>query len=254
MDVLLDLWGVLADSRKMEPAYRRRIAELLSRRHGGSAGDWMRAHDVAAAWYSDHMRKEETWSQGTWREVVERADAENLVRMFREMGITPPQNPLSAERSFEVEVMSAIDAAFPDARPAVSRLNRAGHRLCVSTNATESNARGSLQGARLLMEFHDIFTGERLNAGKTTPEYWRGVQEALALDLAHAVVVDDRLDYLEAAASVGIRALLLDRTGAHRPEAMPRFVEATLQNLAALPAWIEAREESESKGAKRTST
>lgn len=254
MDVLLDLWGVLTDSRKMDPAYRKSVAEILSLRHGGSADAWMRAHDIAAAWYSDHMRNQATWSQGTWCEVVERADAENLVRMFREMKIMPPEDPLSVERSLELEVMSAIDAAFPDARPAVARLNRAGHRLCVSTNATESNARGSLHGARLLEEFHDIFTGQRLNAGKATPEYWKRVREALALDLSQTLVVDDRFDYLEAATSVGIPALLLDRTGAHRPEAMPTFVGATLRNLAALPKWIEAREGSDGKVPRRTST
>lgn len=238
MDVLLDLWGVLTDSQKMEPAYRRRLAEILSERHGGSVDIWMRAHDVASRWYSDHMDRRETWSRGTWREVVERADAESLVRVFREMRIEPPEDPLSAERSLEVEVMSAIDAAFPDARPAVSRLKREGHRLCVSTNATESNARGSLQGARLFSEFHDIFTGERLNTGKTTPEYWIQVREVLNLDSARAVVVDDRLDYLQAAASTGIHALLLDRKGSHRPESMPEYVQATLRNLAGLPHWV----------------
>jgi len=223
----------------MEPAYRRRIAAILSERHGGSADAWMRAHDIAAAWYSDHMDRPETWSRGTWREVVERADAKNLIRMFEEMRVAPPDDPLSAARTLEFEVMSGIDAAFPDARPAVARLNHAGHRLCVSTNATESNARGSLRGARLVEEFHDIFTGERLNAGKKTPEYWTRVWDELAFDLAQTVVVDDRIDYLEAAASIDIPALLLDRKGAHRPESMPAYVKATLRNLAGLPHWVE---------------
>ncbi len=57
--------------------------------------------------------------------------------------------------------------------------------------------------------------------------------------------MDDRLDYLEAAASVGILALLLDRKGAHRPEAMPPYVEATLRNLAGFPHWVEIRTASE---------
>src|SRR5439155_714376 len=52
-------------------------------------------------------------------------------------------------------------------------------------------------------------------------------------------LVDDRLDYLEAAASVGIVALLLDRKGAHRPESMPPYLTATLRNLAGLSHWVE---------------
>src|SRR5207245_3654745 len=35
-DVFLDLWGVLADSRKMTPAYRQTAAEILLSRHGAS--------------------------------------------------------------------------------------------------------------------------------------------------------------------------------------------------------------------------
>lgn len=241
MDVLLDLWGVLLDSRKTEPAFRRRIAEILSKRHGGSEDAWRRAHDTGASWYSGHLGRPVAWTQGTWREVVARADAEQLVRMFNEVGVPAPEDPLAEARSLELEVMAQIDAAFPDARPAVARLKRAGHRLSVTTNATESNARGALQGARLLDAFDEIFTGERLDVGKTDALYWRRVQEELGFRSGEAIVVDDRLDYLEAAASAGIPALLLDRRREHSETSLPAFVQATLRYLAALPPWLELR-------------
>ena len=239
MHVFLDLWGVLTDSRKMVPAYRRRVAQVLSTRHGGSEDAWMRAHDVAGAWYSDLLNEPETWSRGTWLEVVNRADSENLLRMFREVGIAPPQDPLAAARALEFEVMSTIDSAFPDARPAVSRLKREGHQVCVTTNATESNARGSLHGARLLSELDDVFTGERLNAGKATPEYWSGVRSAVSVNASRAVVVDDRLDYLGAAATGEFVTLLLDREGRHSADAIPPSVRAILRNLAGLPHFVD---------------
>src|SRR3990172_1884486 len=53
------------------------------------------------------------------------------------------------------------------------------------------------------------------------------------------ILLDARLDYLGAAAPAGIIALLLDRKGAHRPESMPAYVNATLRNLAGLPHWVE---------------
>src|SRR5436309_2489526 len=121
--------------RSIARAFGRGVAQILSSRHGGSEDAWMRAHDVAGAWYSDVLKEPETWSRGTWLEVVNRADAENLVRMFREVGIAPLQDPLAAARALEFEVMSAIDSAFPDARPAVARLRRDGHRVYVTTNA-----------------------------------------------------------------------------------------------------------------------
>ena len=241
MDVLLDLWGVLLDSGRMTPAYRARIAILLAARHGGSPETWARAHDLASGWYAAHLDRPETWERRTWIEVVDSADAEHLIRVFRGAGVEPPPDPLAAARSLEREAMSEIDAAFPDTRPAVARLKRMGHRLFVATNATESNARGSLAGANLLGAFDGVFTGERLATGKATPAYWRAVRGNLGGGPVPPTLVDDRLDYLEPAASVGIVALLLDRNGAHRPEAMPTFVQATLRNLAGLPHWVEAR-------------
>ncbi len=237
-DVFLDLWGVLTDSRKMKPAYRNRIAEILHVRHRGSVNEWLRAHDAAYAWYTDHMDRPDTWAQGSWLDIVNRAEAENIVRMFREAGVPPPQDPLTTAQTIEFDVMAGFDAAFPDARPAVARLKAAGHRVFVSTGATESNARGSLTGARLLSEVHSVFTGELLNVGKDESQYWKGILARLNTEATRAFVVDDRLDYLEPAASVGFRALLMDRDGRHAPEAMPSFVEATLKDLVGLPQYL----------------
>ena len=238
-DVLLDLWGVLTDSRKMTPAYRRRAAELLWSRHGGSIEGWLRAHDVALAWYTDHLAKPETWERGSWVDVVSRADAENILRMFREAGVPPPPDPHRLSVSLDLDVMSAIDAAFPDARTAIARLRKGRHRVFVSTNATESNARGALRGAKLLDDLDGLFTGEVLNAGKTNRAYWQRVVDRRKLDPKRSFVVDDRPDYLKAAALVGFRCLLMDREAHHPPIAIPPFVEATLRNLAGLPQYIE---------------
>src|SRR5437899_944006 len=112
----------------------------------------------------------------------------------------------------------------------------------------------------VLLDHEKMFRGyrERLAELLTArfggdPDAWRRahdeawvtyVQRVNATDWesrGYADVVDDRLDYLEAAASVGVLALLLDRKGAHRPEAMPSYVQATLRNLAGLPHWVELR-------------
>jgi FMN phosphatase YigB (HAD superfamily) len=223
----------------MVPAYRQRVAQILSARHGGTEDAWRQAHDIAGAWYSDFLNEPRTWSRGTWLEVVNRADAENLLRMFREVGIAPLQDPLAAARALEREVMSTIDSAFPDARPGVARLKRAGHRVYVTTNATESNARGALEGARLLAELDGVFTGERLNAGKATPEYWRGVRDAISVDPSQSVVVDDRLDYLGAARAAEFVTLLLDRAEQYSADAIPSHIRAILRNLAGLPHFVD---------------
>lgn len=238
-DVFLDLWGVLTDSGKMSPAYRQKMADWLASRHGGSVEAWLRAHDAANEWYGKHMDEPETWAHATWKDVVYAADRELILRLFREVGATPPLDPHGLSQALELELMGQIDAAFPDARPAVRRLKTLGHRVYVSTNATESNARGALTGARLLPEIHGLFTGELLNAGKHGRGYWTAIAERLGVEPRSCLVVDDRNDYLKGAASAGFRCILLDRTGAHPLDGMPRFVDATLHNLAGLAPWIE---------------
>ena len=238
-DVFIDLWGVLTDSRRMTPAYRQSAAELLWSRHGGSIEGWSRAHDVALSWYEDHMARPETWAAGTWVEVVNRADSENVLRMFREVGAPPPPDPLAFSKALDLEVMSAIDSAFPDARPAVHALRKAGHRVFVSTNATEANARGALTGAKLLAEVTDVITGEGQNAGKTSEAYWRGLVPRLKAIPDRSFVVDDRPEYLKAAGLVGFRCLLMDREGKHPAPTVPAYVSATLRHLAGLPQYVQ---------------
>ncbi len=238
-DVFLDLWGVLTDSKKMEAAYRERLAILLSARHGGSVDAWLRAHDVAYAWYSAHMERPETWEGGTWLEVVDRAGGESVVRMFNEAGVPPPADPAAFGDAMELEAMGGIDAAFPDARPTVRRLKSSGDRVFLSTAATEGNARGALTGARLIDLFDGLVTGVTQNALKADPAYWRAIPARLGVDPARAFVVDDREKYLKAAAFVGFRCLLLDREELEPPEEMPPFVEATLRNLVGLPTFID---------------
>jgi len=238
-DVFLDLWGVLADSRRMTPAYRQRAAEVLWSLHGGSIEGWLRAHDLALAWYERHLADPTAWELGSWVEVVARADAENINRMFREAAIPPPPDPHKLSVRLDLDVMSEIDAAFPDARPAVSRLKKGRHRVFVSTNATESNARGALRGAKLLDELDGVFTGEVLNAGKTDVAYWRGIVDGLRIEPKRAFVVDDRPEYLKAAALIGFRCLLVDREGHHPLPTMPPYVEATLRNLAGLSQYVD---------------
>lgn len=239
MDVLLDLWGVLTDARRMEPAYRMWLARTLATRYGGNEDVWARARDEALAWYEDHLARLETWEHGSWIEVVDRSDAECLVRMFREARTAPPKDPLALARALEFEGMASVDASFPDARTAVDRLRRAGHRVFVSTNATESNARGSLTGARLHDTVDGVFTGELLNAGKRDPRYWVAAQEMLGSEPRTVVVVDDRVEYLAAASACGFHLLWMDRQGAQTAMALPPHVRATLRHLAGLPHLVD---------------
>lgn len=239
MHVFLDLWGTVLDSARMNRAYARRMAEILSPRFGGDLDTWVRAHDEAYAWYSARA-SEIDWDAGDYLEKVDELDAEHLERILRPAGVSwRPDDPAAYARELEYSIMSSVDARFPDTRPAVVRLRNAGHRVYVVTSATDSNARGSLAGAGLLDAFDCVFTGTTQNLHKSTVAYWQRIIEDVRGPAKKYLLVDDRLEYLEPASAAGIPAVLLDRKGVHPPEASPPFIRATLRNLAGLPHLVD---------------
>jgi HAD superfamily hydrolase (TIGR01509 family) len=237
MYVLLDIYGVLLDHERTFREYRERLADLLAARYGGSTEAWRRAHDEAFVTYT-RRANEADWARD-YGDVVDDLDAQHLLEMFDRTGTsTKPTNPLALSRELEREALSGVNARFPDARAAIERLRAAGHRVYVATGGSETNE-AALRGAGLARLIDGIFSGHSQRAHKSRPEYWAAVPSSIGAKPADCVLVDDRLDYLEAAASAGIVALLLDRKNAHRPEAMPAYVAATLRNLAGLPHWVE---------------
>lgn len=237
--VFLDLWGVLLDSDKMQREYGRRLARYMRERFGGEEGQWVDAHN--AEW-SQYVRTADSmdWSHHPWAETVEGLDAGFAVGILKRMGVAwRPSDPAAFSRELDLQVMPSINARFPDSRAAVDRLRAAGHKVFVATQASESNARGALQGAQLLTAIDGLFTGSSQNSQKAQRGYWDRILSALAVPGAECVLVDDRVDYLAAATSEGFLGLLLDREGIYMSEAMPSFVRAVLRNLAGLPHFVD---------------
>jgi len=235
MHVLLDLWGTVLDGARMNRAYARRLAEILAPRFGGEPLTWILAHDDALAWYTAKANVID-WSEGDYLEKVDALDAEHLERLLGSAGIAwRPEDPVAYARDLEFRVMSSVDARFPDAKPAIQGLRKAGHRVHVVTSATDSNARGALTGAGLLDHVDGVFTGNSVGLHKSTVAYWHRVVETMAAPGGPVLVVDDRLDFLRPAVTAGLTALLIDRPGSHPHEGPPSFVRAILRSLAGLP-------------------
>jgi len=236
--VLLDLYGILLDHEKTFLRYRERLADLLAARFGGSPDAWRQAHDEAFVTYT-RRANEADWDVRGYGDVVDELDAQHLLDMFERMGTgAKPTEPLALSRELEREALAGVNARYPDARTAIERLRRQRHRVYVATGGSET-IDAALRGAGLDGLIDGIFSGHSQHSHKSRPAYWADVPRFVGAKPADCVLVDDRLDYLEAAGSVGIVALLLDRKGSHRPESMPSYVTATLRNLAGLPHWVE---------------
>lgn len=236
--VLLDLYGVLLDHGKMHRGYRESFSSLLAARFGGTVEDWRRAHDEAFETYVRRM-EETDWEGRGYGEIVGELDARNLLEMFEKRGLTRnPRDALALSRELEREALAHVNARYPDVRTAIERLRKAGHRVYVATGGSETND-AALVGAGIRDLIDGLFTGHTQDARKGSPRYWTGILRTLDALPKDCVLIDDRLDYLEAAASVGIAAMLVDRTRAHRPESLPPYVQAVLRNLAGLPHFVE---------------
>lgn len=239
MHVFLDLWGVLLDAERMQREYGPALARHLAAQFGGTEAAWTAAH--TAAW-TEYVRDTESadWGHEAWSAIAERLDARFALRLLEGMPVRwRPPDPAGFSRDLDLRVMSTVNARYPDAQAAVQRLKAAGHSVYVATQATDSNARGALEGAGLLGSLDGLCTGTSQDALKSKPAYWEKILRERWVKAEECVVVDDRVDYLDAAGSVGFLGLLLDREGVYESTTLPGSARATLRNLAGLPHFVE---------------
>ncbi len=238
--VLLDLWGVLCNHDEMDKAYRLLMSKILQEAYGGDRRVWLRAHDEAYVWYVEQFA-EAGRKRLPRRGFDDRLDAEHIRKVFSFAEVPfPKANPVEFSRNLERRILSEGAAAYPDVPNAVSRLREAGHRLYVATGGSAWNAEGALRGAGLEGRFDGVLTGYDLDAFKADPGYWERALARIDAAPADTVAVDDSLEYLKAATSVGIIGLLLDRLGAHPVDSLPPYVRAVLRHLAGLPHFVES--------------
>ncbi len=239
MNVILDLWGVLVDEKKMNKEYNNHAASILASRFGGDPARWLDAYDMAWADYQRRFRATD-WDNKSWSDVVGELDVRLITDTLDAVGVQwRPSDVLSFARNLEFEVVSSVARCYPDVPGALRRLKEKGHEVHVATQAGEWNAIGALEGSGLLKEVKAIFSGSSQNASKDRKRYWTRVLEKIDSPTDNCILVDDRPDFLEAAASIGIGTILMDRekrTARHR---LPQFVGSRMFTLTSLPHYVE---------------
>lgn len=236
LTIFLDLYGVLADSRRMEIQYNARIAAILHERYGGSLDDWRRIQNESYAWYQaegakldarpGHEREGEPWV-----EAVRRLNGAQILWVFSKRGLPAPDDPVTYSEDLEAETVRSIDALYPDARPTLDRLKAAGHRIFLSTNANRTNAESALIGGGVRDRFDALLMLETGRAKKDRPFYWKRAFEVPGVVPEEAIVVDDEARYLVPPAELGARCYQMVRAGLIRA----RGPFPVLASLAALP-------------------
>ena len=234
--LFLDLYGVLANSHTMEPAYNARMAAILHRRHGGSFEAWRELQQKSYEWYQAEglqldARPGPEREGEAWVEAVARMNADQIAWMFTRAGIPTPMDAARYSEQLEEETVREIDALFEDVRPTLPRLKADGYRLFLSTNATRSNGESALIGGGVRDWFDGLVYLENAKSKKDRAYYWRRAFEIANVRPSEAVCVDDEARYLVPASNLGAQCYQVVRPGRNREHgAFP-----VIETLAALP-------------------
>lgn len=113
---------------------------------------------------------------------------------------------------------------FDDAVPTLRRLRAEGFRLAVLTNGEEDQQREKLDLTGLTEHVDTLIASSTLPFGKPHPLAFATAVERLGADPEEVLMVGDSLDKdVRGALAAGLRAVLLDRSGAHAGVDVPRI-------------------------------
>jgi putative hydrolase of the HAD superfamily len=206
--VTLDATGTLIHSPRLGDVY----AEVLAR-HGYDVTAQRAAELVRTAWQElglrvgraeDRFAIHRGGARGWWRELLERFCAH--------LGAPPPSRFAAAEL-YDRFARAAAWEVYPDVVPALEALRRDGLRLAVIANWDE-RLPGLLRELGLGRFFDTVVTSQGAGVEKPHPLIFQvalGLLELQADEVLH--VGDRRLEDVEGAEAVGMRALWLDRRG-----------------------------------------
>ncbi len=241
--VIFDLHGVLIDPSVMRVRQPEAQGRLLAERYGGDPAAWTQAyHAIRADWHSYWADLDLDGEHGI--EALWEGELRVLRAHFRLTGTTyPPARELEQlARERRYLVLRQIDAAYPDARPAVAALAEAGYSLGLVSNAPLAHCRGALEGAGLLAYFdRAIVSSDMVRSFSKGPEAYR-----LALSRADSapgasVVFDDNADGVMSAREASAHVVLVARAGRSDPRPLDearRAAHAVLPDLARAPEYV----------------
>ena len=219
--VLLDALGTLVELQPPGPRLRARLEDLTGVDVGVEAAE--RAFAAEIAYYLGHH--------------MEGGDRAGLERL-RDDCAAVMHDALGAEAIDRATVRRAMVEAlefmpYPDAAPALRELRARGLRLVAASN-WDCSLPEWLEGAGLWQLLDGAASSAAVGEPKPSSAVFRAALELAGVQASEAIHVGDSLaNDIEGARSAGIRAILVDRSGAPPPPG----VEA-VGSLAEVPSLI----------------
>lgn len=203
--VLLDALGTLVELQPPGPRLRARLEELSGVDVGRETAE--RAFAAEIGHYLIHHM------EGGDRAGLERLRDDCAAVMHEALGADEIDR--AAVRRAMVEALEF--ASYADAAPALRELRSLGLRLVVASN-WDCSLPEWLDGAGLWQLVDGAASSAVVGEPKPSPAVFRAALEIAGVDAGEAVHVGDSLDNdIEGARAAGIRAVLVDRSGASPP-------------------------------------
>lgn len=232
--IFLDNDGVLTDPEAHHDAYCSRYGELMASRFGGSPEAWASANSVAFRvmmdWYENNISR---FSDASFFEHLYRVEFEAA---FAQVGMQPPEwdcegHLLMRRLLFECPV--AACTLIAGARETVEELAKKGYRLCLASNAHSLHCEGVLIGCGLRQHFICAFGPDLVDCPGKSPTFYKRICQHVGVKLHQAILVDDNIEPLKIAASLGLKSVLLDPQPNSTMETEP--LSATIGAINELP-------------------
>ena len=203
--VLLDALGTLVELQPPGPRLRARLEELSGVDVAPEAAERGFAAEIGH-YLAHHM-------EGGDREGLERLRDDCAAVMHEALGVHGIER--AEVRRAMVEALEFT--AFPDAAPALRELRSRGLRLVVASN-WDCSLPEWLEAAGLGQLVDAVVSSAVIGEAKPSPAVFRAALALAGVGPDEAVHVGDSVDNdIEGARAAGVRALLVDRSGAPAP-------------------------------------
>jgi FMN phosphatase YigB (HAD superfamily) len=236
--IFLDDGGVMNDNSLRSPQWQRLIGEYFIPRFGGTPEAWANANrkTFEEAWLL-MLRRIENWDGSrSYLEVQRQYELDWLERMFNEMEIELPPDPnvrLALAMEANAYIMPRVHAEYPGAVDAVGDLAH-DYVVFTSSGGTSVELGYTLQGMGIRDCFQPLYGPDLVNMPKIDSRYYQRILQDAGVDPTTSLVLDDKVEILQAAAVAGARVVQV--TSQRGSEGIP-----AIRALSDLPALLRSR-------------
>ena len=213
--LFVDDGGVLNDTERRAPEWRRLIGEFFTPRLGGTPEAWAAANAAVYPGILERYRAHARVATSGVRPFLRAEDRRWLLAMCEQVGVSAePEEVDELVAASHRYITRKAACAYPDAPQAIRDVARSGITLHTASGETAPQLDGYLRGMGVRELFDRLYGVDLVDRFKSGPQYYAAILEDSGVDPAEAAVIDDSVEALDWAASCGLRTIHIARHAA----------------------------------------